>query len=63
MTEEVQSLHEETQYLERRLAKVEHENRDLCQRLDVTRREQHGQTQPFRHKKRIPACPKCISRV
>jgi hypothetical protein len=49
--------------LERRLATVEHENRDLCQRLDVTRREQHGQTHPFRHKKRPPACPKCISRV
>jgi transposase len=37
--------------LERRLARVEQANRDLRQRLDEARRQQHRQTHPFRRKK------------
>jgi transposase len=51
LTEEHQSLQRANRRLVRRLAKVEQENRDLRQRLDEARREQHRQTHPFRRKK------------
>jgi phage/plasmid-associated DNA primase len=51
LNEEHQSLQRENHRLARRLAKVEHQNRKLRQRLDEARREQHRQTHPFRRKK------------
>jgi transposase len=58
LTEEQQSLHQENHRLVRRLAKVERQNRELRQRLDEARREQHRQTHPFRRKKTQPGKPK-----
>jgi transposase len=64
LNEEHQSLQRENRRLVRRLAKVEQQNRELRQRLDEARREQHRQTHPFRRKKtksgkpKKPGCPK-----
>jgi hypothetical protein len=51
-------LRRDNQRLERRLAKVEQLNRDLRQRLDEARREQHRQTHPFRRNKTKSGQPK-----
>src|SRR5262245_44438733 len=58
LTEEQRSLQRENQRLVRRLAKLELQNRELRQRLDEARREQHRQTHPFRRKKTKAGKPK-----
>jgi hypothetical protein len=58
LNEEHQALQRENRRLVRRLAKVELQNRELRQRLDEARREQHRQTHPFRRKKRQAGKPK-----
>jgi transposase len=51
LNQENQSLQRENHRLVRRLATVQVQNRDLRQRLDEARREQHHQTHPFRREK------------
>jgi transposase len=58
LTEEQQSLQRENRGLVRRLSNVELQNRELRQRLDEARREQHRQTHPFRRKKTQTGRPK-----
>jgi len=58
LNEEHQSLQRENRGLVHRLAKVEQQNRELRQRLDEARREQHRQTHPFRRKRTQPGKPK-----
>jgi transposase len=58
LTEEIQSLRRDNQRLQRRLAKVERQNREFRQRLDEALREQHRQTHPFRRKKTNSGQPK-----
>ncbi len=47
-------LHRRVSHLERRLAKVEADNRRLRQQLDEARREAHRQTTPFRRRNLQP---------
>jgi transposase len=58
LTEQQQSLQHENRRLVRRLAKLELQNRELRQRLDEARREQHRQTHPFRRRKTRTGKPK-----
>jgi transposase len=58
LTAEVESLRRDNHRLERRLAKVEKENRALRQLLDEARRELHRQTHPFRRRKTKRRKPK-----
>src|SRR5262249_9902837 len=51
LTEEHRSLQRENRRLVRRLTKVELQNRELRQRLDEARCDQHRQAHPFRRKK------------
>jgi transposase len=53
-----QSLQRENERLVRRLARVERPNRELRQRLDEARREQHRQAHPFRRQQAQPGKPK-----
>src|SRR5262249_6479827 len=57
LTVEPQSLQRENHGLVRRRAKVQQENRELRQRLDEARCEQHRQTHPFRRQNTKASTP------
>jgi transposase len=63
LTEEQQALQHENRRLVRRLAKLELQNRELRQRLDEARRQQHRQAHPFRRQKTRTGKPKKSGRT